>query len=75
MVEIKNNMRGICENTMRKEDYESVLDTIFCSILLFDEEAKLVHFNRGACLMFEDMGWNLAEKIGTDFEEFTGVLR
>ena len=60
---------------MQKEDYERVLDAVFCSILLLDENGILVHYNRGASRMFGSMGWDLEERLGTPFEEFTEVLR
>lgn len=65
----------IYESTMQRADYAAVLDTIFCSVLLFNVDGILVHFNKGAFQMFEDVGWNLEEKLGTPFEEFTSILQ
>lgn len=74
MKNTENNKEKYRVEQIRHEDYEAVLDTIFCSILLFDEEAKLVHYNKSARLMFEDMGCKLEQKLYTSFDEFTSLL-
>lgn len=74
MKNTENNKEKYRVEQIRHEDYEAVLDTIFCSILLFDEEAKLIHYNKSARLMFEDMGCKLEQKLYTSFDEFTSLL-
>lgn len=75
MGETKRKRQAGHTKVMQKEDYERVLDAVFCSILLLDENGILVHYNRGASRMFGSMGWDLEERLGTPFEEFTEVLR
>lgn len=52
----------------------SVLDTIFCSILVFDGEGQLIYYNAAAQTFFQKLNIDVAKALCTPFEEFTQPL-
>ena len=54
--------------------YHKILDNLFCSILVFDENGILVHCNSSAIDLFKRMGIDTEKEYHTPFRIFTDPL-
>ena len=57
-----------------KDGYRAILDTIFCSILVFDSSGRLIHCNCAARKFFHGLGIDPERAYFTRFEAFSKPL-
>lgn len=57
-----------------KDGYRAILDTIFCSILVFDSSGRLIHCNCAARKFFHGLGIAPERAYFTPFEAFSKPL-
>ena len=55
--------------------YQAILDTIFCSILIFDKHERLIHCNKAAVSLFREFGVDAAAAVYTGFDVFASLLK
>lgn len=55
--------------------YQAILDTIFCSILIFDKYERLIHCNKAAVSLFREFGVDAAAAVYTGFDDFAPLLK
>ena len=66
---------GTMDTGVQDMEYRKILDTIYCSILVFNGEGQLVLCNDSAEQFFQKIGIDAKKAYLTTFEEFTGPLK
>lgn len=56
------------------DDYQMVLDAVFCNILIFDADGQFTYYNQAAGVLFRELGVDLDEVLYTRFSRFSDAV-